>query len=292
MTVLDSHSAGIGLRRSLLPELDAAGVSTQSIDFFEVAPENWLGVGGRLGKALRRYTERFPFIVHGLSLSLGGPDPLDEIFLQRLKGFLDEHGITLYSEHLSWCSDGAHLYDLLPIPFTADAVKHVAARIRRTQDILGRRIAVENASFYTPLASELSEPEFLLAVVNEADCDLLLDVNNVYVNSVNHRYDPRAFIDQIPGDRVAYLHVAGHYNEAPDLIVDTHGADIVDPVWDLLSYTYERIGLRPTLLERDFNIPPLPQLLEELGRVRASQAAIAETRTSPRALNLLRHAVV
>ena len=292
MTVLDSHSAGIGLRRSLLPELDAAGVSTQSIDFFEVAPENWLGVGGRLGKAFRRYTERFPFIVHGLSLSLGGPDPLDEIFLQRLKGFLDEHGITLYSEHLSWCSDGAHLYDLLPIPFTADAVKHVAARIRRTQDILGRRIAVENASFYTSLASELSEPEFLLAVVNEADCDLLLDVNNVYVNSVNHRYDPRAFIDQIPGDRVAYLHVAGHYNEAPDLIVDTHGADIVDPVWDLLSYTYERIGLRPTLLERDFNIPPLPQLLEELGRVRASQAAIAETRTSPRALNLLRHAVV
>ena len=292
MTVLDSHSAGIGLRRSLLPELDAAGVSTQSIDFFEVAPENWLGVGGRLGKAFRRYTERFPFIVHGLSLSLGGPDPLDEIFLQRLKGFLDEHGITLYSEHLSWCSDGAHLYDLLPIPFTADAVKHVAARIRRTQDILGRRIAVENASFYTSLASELSEPEFLLAVVNEADCDLLLDVNNVYVNSVNHRYDPRAFIDQIPGDRVAYLHVAGHYNEAPDLIVDTHGADIVDPVWDLLSYTYERIGLRPTLLERDFNIPPLPQLLEELGRVRASKAAIAETRTSPRALNLLRHAVV
>lgn len=292
MTVLDSRSAGIGLRRSLLPELDAAGVSTQSIDFFEVAPENWLGIGGRLGKAFRRYTERFPFIVHGLSLSLGGPDPLDEIFLQRLKGFLDEHGITLYSEHLSWCSDGAHLYDLLPIPFTADAVKHVAARIRRTQDILGRRIAVENASFYTPLASELSEPEFLLAVVNEADCDLLLDVNNVYVNSVNHRYDPRAFIDQIPGDRVAYLHVAGHYNEAPDLIVDTHGADIVDPVWDLLSYTYERIGLRPTLLERDFNIPPLPQLLEELGRVRARQAAIAQTRTAPRALNLLRHAVV
>ena len=154
-------------------------------------------------------------------------------------------------------------------------------------------IAVENASFYTPLASELSEPEFLLAVVAEADCDLLLDVNNVYVNSVNHRYDPRAFIDRMPAQRIAYLHVAGHYNEAPDLIVDTHGADIVDPVWDLLSYTYARIGLRPTLLERDFNIPPLPQLLEELGRVRERQSAVADLGVAPpRALNLLRHAVV
>lgn len=281
--------AGLGLRRSMLPELEAAGDLRAEVDFFEVAPENWLGIGGRLGKAFRRYTERYQFICHGLSLSLGGPDPLDEIFLQRLKGFLDEHAIVLYSEHLSWCSDGAHLYDLLPIPFTADAVKHVAARIRRTQDILGRRIAVENASFYTPLASELSEPEFLLAILAEADCDLLLDVNNVYVNSVNHRYDPRAFIDRVPAERVAYLHVAGHYNEAPDLIVDTHGADVVDPVWQLLEYTYDRIGVKPTLLERDFNIPPLPQLLAELGRVRAVQAAAGAESTMPGAR---RHAAV
>ncbi|MBL8244805.1 MAG: DUF692 domain-containing protein [Rhodanobacteraceae bacterium] len=281
--------AGLGLRRSMLPELEAAGDLRAEVDFFEVAPENWLGIGGRLGKAFRRYTERHPFICHGLSLSLGGPDPLDEIFLQRLKSFLDEHAIVLYSEHLSWCSDGAHLYDLLPIPFTADAAKHVAARIRRTQDILGRRIAVENASFYTPLASELSEPEFLLAILAEADCDLLLDVNNVYVNSVNHRYDPRAFIDRVPAERVAYLHVAGHYNEAPDLIVDTHGADVVDPVWQLLEYTYDRIGVKPTLLERDFNIPPMPQLLAELGRVRAVQAAAGAESTMPGAR---RHAAI
>ena len=281
--------AGLGLRRSMLPELEAAGDLRAEVDFFEVAPENWLGIGGRLGKAFRRYTERYPFICHGLSLSLGGPDPLDEIFLQRLKGFLDEHAIALYSEHLSWCSDGAHLYDLLPIPFTADAVKHVAARIRRTQDILGRRIAVENASFYTPLASELSEPEFLLAILAEAGCDLLLDVNNVYVNSVNHRYDARAFIDRIPAERVVYLHVAGHYNEAPDLIVDTHGADVVDPVWQLLEYTYDRIGVKPTLLERDFNIPPLPQLLAELGRVRAVQAASGAQAAQP---DVRRHAAV
>lgn len=290
MKSLGAQSAGIGLRRSLLPELDAAGDLSPAIDFFEVAPENWLGVGGRLGKAFRRYTEQYRFIAHGLSLSLGGPDPLDEIFLQRLKGFLDEHGIVRYSEHLSWCSDGAHLYDLLPIPFTEGAVRHVAGRILRTQDILGRRIAVENASYYTPLASDMSEIEFLLAVLAEADCELLLDVNNVYVNSVNHRFDARAFIDKIPADRVAYLHVAGHYNEAPDLIVDTHGADIIDPVWDLLAYTYAQIGPRPTLLERDYNIPPLPELLAELGRVRRLQAAGSKVVSD--AATPLRHAAL
>jgi len=273
----DSHSAGLGLRRSMLTELDSASDLHETVDFFEVAPENWLGVGGRMGKAFRRYTERFPFIAHGLSLSLGGPDPLDEIFLQRLKGFLELHGIALYSEHLSWCSGEGHLYDLLPIPFTEDALKHVAARISRTQDLLGRRIAIENASFYTPLASDMSEIEFLLEVVSAADCNILLDVNNVYVNSVNHRYDARAFIDQIPAQRVVYLHVAGHYNEAPDLIVDTHGADVVDPVWELLAYTYQRMGLRATLLERDFNIPPLPQLLTELAKVRGLQARAGAT---------------
>jgi len=275
MLALENLQAGLGLRRSLMPELDASSELGARVDFFEAAPENWLGIGGRLGKAFRRYSERFPMIMHGLSLSLGGPDPLDEIFLQRLKLFLNEHGVLLYSEHLSYCSDGGHLYDLLPIPFTSDAVKHVAARIRRTQDILGRRIAVENASFYTPLASELSEAEFLHAVVAEADCDLLLDVNNVYVNSVNHGYDARAFIDAIPAHRVRYLHIAGHYNEAHDLIVDTHGADVIDPVWSLLEHSYARLGPRPTLLERDFNVPPLDVLCQELTQIRVRHGAAA-----------------
>ena len=268
MAKLPELGAGLGLRRSMLPELDAAAGLEKSVDFFEVAPENWLGIGGRLGKAFRRYTERFPFICHGLSLSIGGPDPLDEIFLQRLRGFLDEHGVLLYSEHLSWCSDGAHLYDLLPIPFTEEAVRHVAGRVRRAQEILGRRIAIENASYYTPLATEIGETEFIRAILDEADCLLLLDVNNVYVNSINHRYDARAFIDALPAERICYLHIAGHYREAEDLIVDTHGADVIDPEWSLLEYTYGRIGRRPTLLERDFNIPPLPELLAELGEVR------------------------
>ena len=284
MLALKELVAGLGLRRSLMPGLDAAQDVAEQIDFFEVAPENWLGIGGRLGKAFRRYSERYPMIMHGLSLSLGGPDPLDEIFLQRLKGLLDSHGVLLYSEHLSYCSDGAHLYDLLPIPFTGEAVRHVAARIRRTQEILGRRIAVENASFYTPLASDLSESEFLRAIIAEADCDLLLDVNNVYVNSINHRYDAHAFIDAIPAERVRYLHIAGHYNEAADLIVDTHGADVIDPVWALLDYAYARIGPRPTLLERDFNVPPLAALYLELRQIRqrhalASLTSLRETST-------------
>ena len=156
----------------------------------------------------------------------------------------------------------------MPIPFTAEAVDYVANRIRRTQDMLGRRIAVENASFYTtsPI-DEMSELEFVNAVVSEADCWLHLDVNNVYVNSVNHQYDPRAFLRGVAADRVVYMHMAGHYRESDDLLVDTHGADVIDPVWDLLDFTYRHIGVRPTLLERDFNIPPLEDLLVEVARI-------------------------
>ncbi|MBI5039810.1 MAG: DUF692 domain-containing protein [Gammaproteobacteria bacterium] len=242
------------------------------MDFWEVAPENWIGVGGRFGKQFRSFTERFPFVTHGLSLSLGGPAPLDETFLQQLKRFLDTHGIATYTEHLSYCSDDGHLYDLMPIPFTADAVQYVAARIRRVQDILQRRIAVENISYYAAPGQEMSEIDFINAVLDAADCDLLLDVNNIYVNSVNHRYDAHDFLAQVPGERIAYLHVAGHYQEAEDLLVDTHGAPVVDPVWALLDATYARFGAIPTLLERDFNIPPLLELLNEVARIAALQA--------------------
>lgn len=247
---------------------------SHGIDFMEVAPENWIGVGGALGKRLRALTERLPFCCHGLSLSLGGPEPLDETLLRRIRRFLEQHQVRLYSEHLSYCSDDGHLYDLMPIPFTDDAVGHVVRRIERAQELLGRRIAVENVSFYTPLAAQMSELEFVLAVVEQADCDLLLDVNNVYVNSVNHRYDPHAYIDALPSERIAYIHVAGHYREAEDLVVDTHGAAVIDPVWRLLAHAYARHGLRPTLLERDFNFPPLPELVAELDAIRSLQAEI------------------
>ena len=266
MTTCNIQGAGLGLRRELIPALKAQAPS--AIDFFEIAPENWIDLGGALGRDLRHFTERYPIVCHGLSLSLGGTSPLDELFLKRIKSFLDQHRIQLYTEHLSYCSDDGHLYDLLPIPFTSEAVKYVASRIRRTQDILERKIAVENASYYvaSPIA-EMSEIEFIKAVLEEADCLLHLDVNNIYVNSVNHNFDPAAFLHALPGERITYIHTAGHYQEAEDLIVDTHGADVIDPVWDLLEETYRTFGVFPTLLERDFNIPPLAELLPEVEHI-------------------------
>lgn len=274
------HGAGLGLRRELIPDLRAADLANLP-DFFELAPENWLDMGGSRRKELRHFAERRPIVAHGLSLNLGGTAPLDEIFLKRVKRFLDEYGIARFTEHLSWCGDAGHLYDLLPIPFTGEAVRHVAKRIRRTQDILERRIAIENASYYVaPAIAEMGEIAFLRAVLEEADCDLHLDVNNVYVNSVNFTFDPREFLDAMPAERIVYLHTAGHYQEAADLIIDTHGAAVIDPVWELLEHTYARIGTPPTLLERDFNIPPLAELLPEVERIRFLQARYAEQQHS------------
>ncbi|WP_299947048.1 DUF692 domain-containing protein [uncultured Microbulbifer sp.] len=263
------EGAGLGLRRSMMGEKLQSG----AVDFLEVAPENWIGVGGRYGRWFREYTERFPFMLHGLSLSIGASEPLDMELVGSVKQFIREHDIRCYSEHLSYCSDQGHLYDLLPIPFTSEAVMHVAERIRIVQDVLGERIAMENVSYYAAPGQEMSELAFLKAVLAEADCDLLLDVNNIYVNAINHRYDPLEFLRGLPTKRVRYIHVAGHYDEADDLKVDTHGAPVIDPVWQLLDKAYEIHGVMPTLLERDFNIPPLPELLEEVGQIKAIQAS-------------------
>ena len=267
------HGAGLGLRRALMSPLREAAPG--AFDFLEVAPVNWINVGGRLGRQFRAFTERHAFVAHGLSLSIGAPSPLDETFLLKLKRFLDIHQIRAYSEHLSYCSDDGHLYDLMPIPFTEEAADYVAARIRRVQDVLGRRIAMENVSFYTKLGAEMSELDFICAVLERADCDLLLDLNNIYVNSVNHRYDPTEFLLALPKERVAYCHIAGHFNEAEDLIVDTHASDVIAPVWGLLETAYAAFGVMPTLLERDFNIPPLAELLGEVEQIRARQQQFA-----------------
>ena len=263
------HGAGLGLRRSFVEAV--ADQPPRQVDFWEVAPENWIGVGGRQGRQLRALTERHPFVCHGLSLSIGSPAPLDVGFVSRVKGFLDHHGIETYTEHLSYCSDDGHLYDLLPIPFTAEAVRYVARRVRQVQEILERRIALENVSYYAAPGRELSEIDFINGVLAEADCDLLLDVNNIFVNAINHGYDPYDFLARLPGERICYAHIAGHHVEAEDLRVDTHGADVIDPVWDLLDAAYARFGVFPTLLERDFNIPPLPELLSEVRRVAHAQ---------------------
>lgn len=263
-TVKPVFGAGLGLRRALMGALTDPAHGLPQPDFLEVAPENWIGVGGRLGRQFRAMTERHPFVAHGLSLSLGSTDALDMTLVHRVGRFLDFHGIDIYSEHPSYCSDKGHLYDLMPIPFTGDAVQHVSARIRLVQEELGRRIAIENVSYYATHGAEMSELAFLNAVLVEADCDLLLDVNNVYVNSINHGYNADAFIAGVPGERIRYLHIAGHYDEAPDLKVDTHGADVIDPVWQLLARAYEHHGVRPSLLERDFNLPSPAALLAEV----------------------------
>ncbi len=261
--------AGLGLRRPLMGPL--AEDRDKVVDFMEVAPENWLGVGGALGRQFRAFTERYPMVLHGLSLNLGGPAALDETFLYRLKGFIREHRIPLYSEHLSYCGDDGHLYDLMPIPFTEEAVHYVAGRIGRVQEILGQRIAIENISYYAAPGQEMAELDFINAVLEEADCKLLLDVNNIYVNSVNHGYDAEQFLQKLPGERIAYIHIAGHYIEEEDFLIDTHGAAINDPVWQLLQSAYRHFGVQPTLLERDFNLPPLNELLDEVAIIAGYQ---------------------
>ncbi|QIE85954.1 HvfB family MNIO-type RiPP peptide maturase [Pseudomonas nitroreducens] len=268
------NGAGLGLRRALLPDL--LTMDDRAVDFLEVAPDNWIGVGGTYGEGLARLAERFPLSCHGLSLSLGGPEPLDRVFLHRVREFLDQHHVPLFSEHLSYCSDDGHLYDLIPMPFTDEAVQHIAGRIREVQDILGRRIAVENISYYAAPYQALSEIDFLRAVLSEADCDLLLDVNNLYVNAHNHGYDAASFLARVPADRVVCLHVAGHYDEGPDLKVDTHGAAVKDDVWALLASAYQYLGAVPTLLERDFNLPPLAELLGEVDYIRRLQSTVRQ----------------
>ena len=262
--------SGLGLRRDFLGELEAN--CPACIDFMEVAPENWIGVGGKLGKRLRAFTEKFPFVSHGLSLSIGSPAPLDESLVHDIKKFIHAHDIRCYSEHLSYCSDDGHLYDLMPIPFTEEAVHYVADRIKRVQDILEQKIAMENVSYYAAPGKEMDEIDFVNAVLEEADCNLLLDVNNIYVNSVNHQYDPTGFLQALPGERIAYCHIAGHYMEEEDLLVDTHGAGVIDPVWDLLDKAYKLFGAVPTLLERDFHIPPLEDLIQEVHTIRDLQS--------------------
>ncbi|MGB1883758.1 MAG: DUF692 domain-containing protein [Gammaproteobacteria bacterium] len=268
--------AGLGLRRTHMSSLRSE-IPT-GLDFLEAAPENWIGVGGRLGHAFKDIASQLPLVCHGLLLNLGGPDPLDWAFLKRLKQFLHDHNAVIYGDHLTFCASHGHLYELLPIPFTEEAITHVAGRIREVQDFLGQQIAVENASYYLKLSNEIDELDFIRAVIEEADCGLLLDVNNIYVNSVNHNYDPETFLTQLPGERIAYAHIAGHAHDDLDLVVDTHGADVIERVWQLLEVAYREFGVFPTLLERDLNIPELPDILPEVEKIKHIQQQAAHKR--------------
>ena len=268
------HGAGLGYKRSLAEGFLQLDRNSSPIRFIEVAPENWLKTGGAARRQFDIMAERFPVACHGLSLSLGGQDPLQIDFLKQIKLFLKQYRIGFFSEHLSYCSHHGHIYDLLPLPFTEEAVRHTAARIRTVQDILEQRIAVENTSYYAhnPIA-EMDEADFLNAVVREADCDIHLDINNIYVNAVNHGIvAPRDYIDRIDLARVSYMHMAGHDEEAPGLLIDTHGQPVCGDVWDLFAYTCHRLPATvPTLLERDGNFPPFAELEAEVARIAAIQ---------------------
>ena len=274
------NGVGLGLKRELIPQIQSAFGKDYiaNINFLEIAPENWINAGGKAAIQLDWFVERFPIVCHGLCLSLGGLSPINEVFLQQVKKFLHQYEIPLYTEHLSYATDGyngqqGYLCDLLPIPFTEEAIHYVAKRIRQTQDILGQRIAIENTSFYVAAPiSTMDELTFLKAVLSEADCFLHLDINNIYVNSINFGFDAHAFLRGIPGERIIYSHVAGHYQQATDLLIDTHGSDVIDPVWALLDEAYQLFGTFPTLLERDNNIPPLEVLMGEVNKIAALQS--------------------
>ncbi|MFL9481445.1 DUF692 domain-containing protein [Chitinophagaceae bacterium LWZ2-11] len=256
--------AGIGFRKDFAAEFLERNILQPS--FIEVAPENWMGLGGYWKKIFKKVTEQYPLTLHGLSLSIGSNDEPDWDFLHLLKAFIKEYDVQVYSEHLSFSKcDNAHLYELLPIPFREEAVHHISRKINRVQDFLERPLVLEIVSYYTPIAAEMQEFEFINAIVNESGCQLLLDVNNIYVNGFNHKYDPYGFIDKLPLDKVAYIHMAGHEQVADDLIIDTHSRPIINPVFDLFEYSLQQLPHRvPVLLERDFNIPELPELQIEL----------------------------
>lgn len=258
---------GLGFRRDIHKKLLELPDEKKPA-FVELAPENWMNFGGYWKQVLDRIIEEYPILSHGLSLSIGSPDDLDYSFLDKLKKFFNDVPVQIYSEHLSYSKvDNAHLYDLLPIPFREDAVNHLVNRIDEVQNYLGRKIALENVSYYTPLGAEMSESEFISQVINKSGCNLLLDVNNVYVNAFNHNYDAKSFINSLPLDKVVYIHIAGHTKVSEDTIIDTHGNPIIDPVYDLFEWTIQKLEPVPVLLERDFNFPKIDELLGEVDRL-------------------------
>jgi uncharacterized protein (UPF0276 family) len=261
---------GLGLRWEFLQAvLDNEVEVASAVRFFEISPENYMRRGGYYPDALAKVAERHKLVTHGLMMSLGSPDPLDQRYFKELKRFLDRFGGAWHSDHLSFGGiDGATLHDLLPIPFTRAAARHVAERVRRAQDSLQRPMAVENISYYMPVGhAQLSEPEFIGEVLERADCKLLLDVNNLDVNAKNHGFDSWAWLRAIPLDRVVEIHVAGPEPWSEELLIDSHGAPVRPDVYELLSWVVERTGPVPVLLERDNNIPSLAELLAEVRKL-------------------------
>ncbi|MFO0578435.1 MAG: DUF692 domain-containing protein [Polyangia bacterium] len=258
---------GIGLRRPFAKELLA---TERRVDFLEITPENWVCFGGKRRRLLSECLERWPAISHSVSLNIGGLDPLDGELLDRTAALCEELDAPFFSDHLCYSSvRGQPVHDLLPLPFTTEAIEHVAARVKECERRVGRPLVLENATFYSHMpGAEMDEAEFLRRTLAAADCGLLLDVNNVYVNSRNHGFDARAFIDSMPLERVRQLHLAGHTHQ-DGVIIDTHIGPIIDAVWELYEHTLRRAGrLIPTIIEWDQELPPVDEVLDEADRAR------------------------
>jgi uncharacterized protein len=258
----DTLGFGLGLRVEHYAEIFDG---QPDVDWFEAVTENYLVPGGRPLHNLMRVRERFPIALHGVSLSIGSTTPLDLAYLAQVKALAARVKPVWISDHLCWTGvNGKNLHDLLPLPYTEEALAHVVARVRAVQEILGQRILMENVSSYLTFNdSRMTEWEFLAAVAEQSDCRILLDVNNVYVSSVNHEFDALAYLDGIPAERVQQIHLAGHENHG-DYLVDTHDQPVPDAVWSLYKEALKRFGFVPTMIERDANIPPLAELEAEL----------------------------
>ncbi len=278
--VKGNFGVGMGLRREISEDL--VRQLPKNLDCLEIAPENYLNTGGKLFREFKKLSDHYPVLFHSISFSVGSLNPLDWDYFKAAKQFIKRHGAQWVSDHLCYSSVlGAQFHDLLPLPFSAEAVDHVVPRIRQIQDFFEMPFAIENISYYAhPGKPEMKEWEFLKTVLEAADCALLLDVNNIYVNSVNHGFDPYEYLKNIPLERVQQIHVAGH-RLWEDFLLDTHGADVVDPVWDLLRFVAERVEVPSLILERDHHLPALELLLREVNQARD---ILQEARSSERLL--------
>jgi uncharacterized protein (UPF0276 family) len=276
---MEVRGVGLGLRWALVENIIER--PPPELAFIEVAPENYMRRGGLYPASLSSCAERWPIVTHGLTMSLGGTDPISDKYLATLASFVREVGTPWHSDHLCFSVAGGRMtHELLPLPFTAEAAEHVAVRVMRAQDALGVPMAVENISYYAhPGAPEMDEADFATAVVTRAGCGLLLDVNNVYVNAENHGFDARAMIAKMPLDRVVQMHVAGHDASDPALLLDTHAEAVRGEVYDLIAFALERTGPVPILLERDDNFPAWDELCREIQKLDSilQRAANAES---------------
>lgn len=276
--LLPNLGIGLGLRRELASQTLE---SKSRIDWLELVPENYMGLGGACRERLDSAREQFPLVTHGINLSIGSTDDLNAEYLRKLKQLLDYIDAPWFSDHLCFTScDGIYMHDLLPLPRSKEAINLIAEKVKRVQGTIERPFLLENISYYMNVpGSEMNDSQFLAEVVEKADCGLLLDVNNVYVNSLNHDFDPFQYLDQIPLERTVQIHVAGH-KQGVDYVIDTHGSSVVEPVFQLLQYVLERVEAKGVMLERDQNFPEFAEILTEVDRIRQIDNAASSVRAA------------